>query len=546
MDAFKLMQIWRKNVKDKTLADEIDSLTQEECLDCFYKELEFGTGGLRGKVGVGTNRLNIYTIAKISQGVAAYVLKNSVHKIAISYDSRINSRIFAETASRVFASNGIVVVIVNDIMPTPFLSFITREYGCGAGIMITASHNPAEYNGYKVYDAAGCQVTDTVAQEISEYIRQGDYFNIPSKSFGKFCDDGMIQVCDETIVVNYLQGVKSIGDRIPINNISVTYSPLNGAGYRLLPRLLTELGIGNLKMVSAQIEPNGQFPTCRYPNPEKEEALAMGLIEASKNESDLLLVTDPDADRIGVAVRDKSEYRHLSGNEVGILLTNYLLEYCKIKGTLPIHPIVLKTIVTSDMVYPICSDYNCKVVEVLTGFKYIGEQIEHLKNKKDFVLGFEESCGYLIGTQVRDKDALVAARFICEMTAYYKNLGVTLCDVLELLYRKYGKYINILKTKKLEGEEGHSKINSFMSKIRNGKIHFFDGWRLTDYLVGETTLPRSNVAQFENKSGIKVIVRPSGTEPILKFYLSACIKTEKDKNCFSRLEKQLEAIIQDI
>ena len=534
---------WQAKAEDAELKEELASLAgnEKELEDRFYKDLAFGTGGLRGIIGVGSNCLNVYTIARASDGVARYMRGKGMQKVAISYDSRNKSDLFARTAARVFAQRGMHVFIVKELMPTPFLSYMTREYGCDIGIMITASHNPARYNGYKVYNADGCQITDAAAKEISACIGEVAYFATETEEYDAFVRAGKIEYAGEDLEEKYLAGIRA-RQEFPLGGLRVTYTALNGTGWRIVPKLLRSCGIGGLETVAEQTVPDGDFPTCRYPNPEKAAALALGLEYARRSGTDLLLATDPDADRVGIAVRDGGEYKLLTGNEVGVLLCAYLLEGKRAKGTLPPHPVIIKTIVTTDMAKEIAKDYGCEVREVLTGFKYIGEQIgllERAGRAQDFILGFEESYGYLTGTSVRDKDAVSSSLLICEMAAYYKAQGLTLCAALERLYARYGRYEHKLYTFEFPGSEGSAHMRGLMQGLRESRGGALFGDAVLseqDYLAEGTGLPKSDVLSFQLKSGNKVIVRPSGTEPQIKIYLAA---RDADAASVARLEEQL-------
>ena len=523
----KTVELWLEKVSDAELKEELYSLLsdEKELENRFYKDLSFGTGGLRGILGVGSNCMNIYTVARASDGVALYMTGHGMRSAAVSYDSRIHSKLFAETAARVFARRGIHVVIVRELMPTPFLSYMTRECGCDIGVMITASHNPAKYNGYKVYNAEGCQITDSAAKDISDCIGEIRYFETEADSFDSFVRSGQIEYAGDELEERYLRQIRKRSG-CSIENLSVTYTALNGTGWCIVPKLLRSCGIGGLYTVDEQVVPDGNFPTCKYPNPEKAEALELGLTYARRNGSDLLLATDPDADRVGIAVRDGGEYKLLTGNEVGVLLCEYLLSGRKAKGTLPAHPVIIKTIVTTDLAFAIAKDYGCEVIEVLTGFKYIGEQIGRLEREgraDDFILGFEESYGYLTGTAVRDKDAVSSSLLICEMAAWYKAQGMTLCEALERLYARYGRYLHRLYSYEFPGADGYAHMQELMAALRGGRGAALFGGEVAamkDYLSSDTSLPKSNVLSFRLKDGSGVIVRPSGTEPQIKIYVA--------------------------
>ena len=536
---------WLNCVTDKQLKEELLNLNESEINARFYKELSFGTGGLRGVLGVGTACLNIYTVCKITEGVAKYIIDSgAIKKVAVSYDSRINSQVFAERVACTLASKGISVVLTPKLMPTPYLSFLTREEKCGVGVMITASHNPAEYNGYKVYGADGCQITDAVANEIASKIAISSYFGEDIPSLETCLENGSVVYSKqetEDRFINLIIDMKAFG----IENISVAYTPLHGTGRELVPKLLTARNIGKLSLVEKQMPADGNFPTCPYPNPEKPEALTLGVEVAKNEDSDILIATDPDADRIGVAVKTSNGYQLLSGNETGALLCDYFLSVNKEKGTLPKNPVVVKTIVTSDLIKSIAEEYGAVTEEVLTGFKYIGEKIGELEKqgrKQDYILGLEESYGYLVHTFVRDKDAVSAAQAICEMTAYYKAQGKTLVEVLEGLYEKFGRFENKLLTFAYPGPEGAIKMRELTLNLRAQGISEIGGKPVVkkiDYKLDETGLPKSDVLSFSTADGEKVIIRPSGTEPQIKAYLF--VKGNKQEN-----QKRFEVIVNQL
>lgn len=544
----KIYTEWLKKIDDEQLLGELKAIANDETEieNRFYKDLEFGTGGLRGVIGVGTNCLNVYTIRRITAGVAEYIKLIKGNKVAISYDSRINSELFARTSAEVFASYGIKTIIVKELMPTPFLSYITREYKCDMGVMVTASHNPAKYNGYKVYGCDGCQLTDSGAEKISEAIAKIEYFSTKTDHFETYVAAGLIEYVDDAVISKYLTAVRSVSV-CEITDLTVAYTPLNGTGYKIIPRMLAERGVDGLHIVESQALPNGNFPTCPYPNPEKREALMEGLKTAEESCADILLATDPDADRVGIAVKHEGEYCLLTGNEVGVLLTDFLFAIRKEYKTLPKSPVLIKTIVTTNLAGEIAAQYNATVINVLTGFKYIGEQIGHLEHKNEqdrFILGFEESYGYLVGTSVRDKDAVVAVQMICEMTSYYKKQGKTLVDVLKALYAKFGRYEHTLFSYQFDGAKGSSKIKMLMNELRENspeKIAGFKVLSMKDYLLDNGDgLPKSNVLAFEMESKLQLIVRPSGTEPLVKLYLTTCQTEEKNAEIISLIKAYLD------
>ncbi|MBP5308178.1 MAG: phospho-sugar mutase [Clostridia bacterium] len=542
---------WKKNLTDEKLKYELFSLNAYDIKERFYRELSVGTGGLRGILGVGTACLNVYTVSKITAGIAVYMRKKGLTpKVAVSYDSRINSDLFARTAASVFASHGIMALITHELMPTPFLSYAVRSESCGMGVMITASHNPAEYNGYKVYGADGCQITDTVAGEIAAEISACGYFGNGGENFDAFLLDGSIRYVEENVEEGYLKSIKSRLTR-EIGNVSVTYTPLHGTGRRIIPKLLRERGAVSLRLVESQMSADGNFPTCPYPNPEKSEALKLGVETASKTDSDILVATDPDADRIGVAVRTEGGYVLLSGNETGTLLCDYVLSQLKENGKMPERPVVCKTIVTTDMIKEICNEYGAETVEVLTGFKYIGETVGKLEKENrlsDFVLGLEESYGYLVNPCVRDKDAVSASAVVCEMASYYKERGKTLVDVLRGLDEKYGLFESKLTAYSYPGASGAEKMKNLIDRLRCNAPERIGGERIvsvTDYLYDNTGLPKSNVLSFVTETGAKVIIRPSGTEPLVKAYLFTRGTADENAKRLFAFGRGVDALLKD-
>ncbi len=536
MNVQEKYQLWLDNVTDEELKKELEQMQADAVKkeNAFFKDLEFGTGGLRGILGVGSNCLNVYTIGKITQGIADYMNYKGLKRVAISFDSRIKSHLFAKRTASVFASNGIEAFITEELMPTPFLSYITRELKAEIGVMITASHNPAKYNGYKVYGGDGCQITEDAVKEILPCIERVSEFSVNCKDFNELLQGGKISYVPASLTEDFLNKVLALSN-YSLSNLSVTYTPLNGAGYKLVPQALKRAGLTALNLVDEQSYPNGNFTTCPFPNPEKEEALALGLKYAKSSGSDLLLATDPDCDRVGVAVKHKGEYKLLSGNEIGVLLTDYLFNVQKERGTLPKNPVVVKTIVTTDLVKKLANKHGFEVVEVLTGFKYIGEVISNLEANGEvnrFVLGFEESYGYLSGAHVRDKDGVNGSLIISEMTAYYKDQGLTLVDKIEQLYVEYGLYEHKLLTYTFEGASGNAEMKRRLALLRSNLPDEIVGVPVTsyiDYLTQEKyPLPKANVLSFELSDGCKIIVRPSGTEPLIKCYLTVCF--DKAKN----------------
>ena len=557
-DVKALYEIWAANaVEDADVVRELESMKDDPVRmeDAFYRDLAFGTGGLRGVIGAGTNRMNIYTVMKASQGLANYVIRNFAEedrRIAVSYDSRIKSDLFSEVASGVFAANGIHVYIYPELMPTPCLSFAVRALKCAAGIMVTASHNPSKYNGYKVYGSDGCQITTEAAAEILKEIEAIDTFkDVRKVSFEDGMKAGQIEYIGEDVYTAFVEEVKAqslIGDT-PVNkDVAIVYSPLNGTGLKPVLRTLKESGYTNITVVKEQEQPDGNFPTCPYPNPEIREAMALGMEYAKKYNADLLMATDPDCDRCGIAVRSSDgEYVLLSGNETGLLLLDYICSRRIALGKMPETPVFVKTIVTMDLAEKIAEHYGVRTVNVLTGFKFIGEQIGRLEaqgHESDYICGFEESYGYLTGTYVRDKDAVDAAFMIAEMFAWYKTQGISLLDKLSELYAEYGFCLNTLHSYEFDGSAGFAKMQNIMKSFRETPAEFGGKAVNTclDYAQGLDGLPKSDVLKFLLADGCSVVVRPSGTEPKLKTYISITADT---KTAAEALEAKIDSDLKE-
>ena len=549
-------QLWvEKAHTDTDVTEELNSIKNDESkiIDAFYRDLEFGTGGLRGVIGAGTNRMNVHTVTKASQGLADYVVKHFApdeRKIAVSYDSRIKSDLFAQTASGVFAANGIKVYIYSQLMPTPCLSFAVRELSCAAGIMVTASHNPSIYNGYKVYGSDGCQITTNAADEILSEIRKLNIFDdVKAMSFEEGINNGLIEYISEDVYSAFVEEVKkqSLADDSINKNVAIVYSPLNGTGLKPVLRTLKESGYTNITVVKEQEQPDGNFPTCPFPNPEIKEAMSLGVEYAKNNNADLLLATDPDCDRVGIAVKNSNdEYVLLSGNEVGMLLLDYICSRRIALGTMPEDPVFVKTIVTIDMAERIAAKYGLRTINVLTGFKYIGEQIGFLEKQgkaDSYVFGFEESYGYLSGSYVRDKDAVDAAFLICEMFACYAAQGISMIDKLNTLYDEFGYCLNTLHSYQFEGSEGFVKMQRIMEHFRCGfeNIGGKKVIKLLDYSNGIDSLPKADVLKFLLEDNCSIVVRPSGTEPKLKTYISVSAATHADAEILeNKIVKEIE------
>ena len=564
MKEMELYSLWCENAKeDPDLKAELEGIKDDKdgISDRFYRDLEFGTGGLRGVIGAGSNRMNIYTVRRATQGFADYL--NQEYKnpsVAISYDSRIKSDVFSKAAAEVLAANGIKVHIYKELMPTPCLSWAVRALKCQGGIMVTASHNPAKYNGYKVYGEDGCQITLRGAEIILEKINSLDMFKDVKKSdFDVELKKGTISYISDDIKEAFYERVLAEGintDLCASSGLKVVYTPLNGTGNKPVREILKRIGITDVTVVKEQEEPDGNFTTCPYPNPEIREALQVGLSYCEKVKPDLLLATDPDCDRVGIAVPDgKGGYALFSGNEVGAMLLEYICEQRIRKGTMPKDPIAVKTIVTTDIVNLIGKEYGVKIIDVLTGFKFIGEQIGFLEAKGEenrYIFGFEESYGYLSGGYVRDKDAVDASMLICEMAAYYRTKGISLIQARENMYKKYGMFLQTLYSFEFDGESGMKHMEEIMAELRKNppavigglKVERFEDYKastskdIATGKVSELTLPKSNVLAFYLENNCKAIVRPSGTEPKIKTYLTAKAPTRGEAEA---IEKKIYA-----
>lgn len=526
--------------EDEDVVQELKDMDDAKIEDAFYRNLAFGTGGLRGVIGAGTNRMNIYTVAKASQGLADYLIRmyGETASVSIGFDSRIKSDLFAKVAASVFAANGVKVHIWPELNPVPTVSFATRYLHTSAGVMITASHNPSKYNGYKVYGTDGCQITTEAAEEILAEIEKLDIFaDVKKIAFEDAVNEGKIAYISDEVLTAFIKEVKAqsvlFGENVN-KDVAIVYSPLNGTGLKPVTRVLKEMGYTNICIVKEQEQPDGNFPTCPYPNPEIKEAMALGMEYAKNCNADLLLATDPDCDRVGIAVKDKNgEYVLLSGNETGMLLLDYICSQRAKHGKMPNDPVMIKTIVTMDMGEQIANNYGVKTVNVLTGFKFIGEQIgllEKQEKEDSYIFGFEESYGYLSGGYVRDKDAVDGAYLICEMFSYYSTKGISLLDKLNELFDTYGYCLNTLHSYEFEGSVGFAKMQEIMKRFRDG-VESFGGRKIEkvlDYSEGLDGLPKSDVLKYLMEGNCSVVVRPSGTEPKLKTYISVSAATKED------------------
>ena len=552
-DVKKLYDLWLEGTKDnEELHGELLAIrnNDDEILDRFYRNLEFGTAGLRGVLGAGTNRMNTYTVCQATQGLADYLnSKYEAASVAVGYDSRINSDIFSRECAGVLAANGIKVYIYRNLIPTPLVSYAVMRLKCQSGVVITASHNPSKYNGYKCYDPAGYQMTEEAANETYSFIRKVDIFDgVRKMPFEEGLEKGLIKYISDDIIEEFYAKVLTR----PINpeiikdsDIKIIYTPLNGTGNIPVRTVLSRAGFKNVRVVPEQEMPNGKFPTCPYPNPEIKQVFECATAMTENEKADLLLATDPDCDRVGIAVLVDGEYALLSGNDVGVLLTEYMLSARKEKGTLPENPAMTKSFVSTPLVDKVAAKYGCKVTDVLTGFKYVGEFVANLEKDGEenrFVMGFEESYGYLIGTHARDKDAVAASLMVCEMAAYYKNKGKSLVDVLNDIYAEHGNCVDKLYNFMFEGASGMVKMSEIMTETRNNppeelagfeviRVSDFEAGTVTDTVTGEKeplSLPKSNILSYVLSDGSTAIVRPSGTEPKIKVYIAGCGKTKEE------------------
>ncbi|MBR2417979.1 MAG: phospho-sugar mutase [Clostridia bacterium] len=569
-DINKLYSLWKeKAVLDSDLIEELNAIEgkENEIEDRFYQSLTFGTAGLRGVIGAGTNRMNVYTVNQATQGLSDFLLSEYENpSVAIAYDSRIKSDLFAESAAGVLAANGIKVWFYKELVPTPMLSFAVRKLQCKGGIILTASHNPAEYNGYKCYDPEGYQMTDEAAEKTYGFIQKTDMFSdVKTMDFRKGVEEGIIEFIPDEVYEEFYKSVESCClslEECRSSGLKLIYTPLNGTGNIPVRRVLSDIGIKDVRIVKEQESPDGNFPTCPYPNPEIRQVFECGLKMAEEESCDLLLATDPDCDRVGIAVNTGDSYKLMTGNEVGVLLAEYLLSRRKELGILPKNPIVVKSFVTTSLVDAVAKKYGAEVKSLLTGFKYIGEFITKLEAKgeeKRFIVGMEESYGYLSGIHARDKDAVVACALICEMAAYYKSKGKSLYEVMEGIYKEHGMYLNALDNYAFKGSSGMVKMGEIMENLRNcppEKIAGMKVLRISDFKKSEKLdtatkektvidLPSSNVLYYELENSCGVIVRPSGTEPKIKIYYTACAENraeaEKIKDTMSaEMKKYME------
>lgn len=571
MNINSLYEEWlSKASADPDLKAELESIkgNAEEISDRFYRSLEFGTAGLRGVIGAGTNRMNVYTVCRATQGLADFLNAHFENpSCAIGYDSRIKSDYFSIESAKTLAANGVKVYLFSELQPTPCLSYAIRKFKTSGGIILTASHNPGKYNGYKCYDSNGYQMTDDEAEETYGYIQKVDYFTgIKSMDFDEAVEKGLIEYMGEEVIESFLDEVEKqcINKKACAEaDLKVIYTPLNGTGNKPVRKILSRIGIKNVYVVPQQELPDGNFPTCPFPNPEIKQAFGCALEMTKDIKADILLATDPDCDRVGIAVPGANgEYVLMSGNEVGAMLLNYLLSQKKANGSLSANSVAVKSFVSTDLAEAIAKKYNCTFKNLLTGFKYIGELITNLEKEgraDDFVMGFEESYGYLAGTHARDKDAVVGSMLICEMAAYYKMQGKTLVDVMNDIYDEFGYYCNSVKSYQFEGEAGMVVMDKIMTSLRENppkelageKVVYIGDYKksiaynLEDATESKIDLPKSNVLAYKTDKGNGIIVRPSGTEPKIKAYITAIGSSKAaSQELAERLTEQADAFME--
>ena len=541
----QVYDLWRaRAVEDPDLRAELAAVQGDEAAvaDRFYRDLAFGTGGLRGVIGAGSNRMNIYTIRRATQGLADYINAEGLpKKVAVAHDSRIKGDLFSREAARVLAANGITACLYPRLEPTPALSWAVRYLGCGAGICVTASHNPAQYNGYKVYGADGCQITLEAAAKVLAAIGQHDYFDSPKLvDYDEAVAAGSIRAIPDACLSDFVDAVLALRPGNDVSKLKLVYTPLNGSGLEPVKLLLERMGVTQLTVVPEQAQPDGNFPTCPYPNPEIRQAMEAGLKLCDAVRPDLMIGTDPDCDRMGAAVPDgQGGYRLITGNEMGVLLLDYICRTRLQTGDMPKDPVAVTTIVSTDMADPIARKYGVELRRMLTGFKFIGEQIGLLEaegHAERYIFGFEESYGYLSGGHVRDKDGVNAVMLACEAAAWYAARGMSLLDAVNALYKEYGFYRSALKSYTFEGESGMRTMQGIMARLRADEPFVIAGYgvdKVTDYQRGGTGLPKADVLEYRLENGAKLMVRPSGTEPKIKVYLSAVAGSEAEADAIN-------------
>lgn len=535
-------EFWLNNVKDKKMLEELKTMNENEIQLAFFKDIAFETAGLRGIVGAGSNCMNIYTVGRVAKAISIYMQKIGGKKIAISYDSRNMSYEFAKLSARIFASYGIKVYLAKKLMPTPFLSYMVRFYKCDMGVNVTASHNPKDYNGYKVYDSTGCQLLDEPSYEIINIANGLELFNISAMSFNKAKETGLVVLTDDKVLDSYIKEVEKQSLQ-KIEGIKVVYTALNGTGMGTLPRVLKERG-AKVVCNKVQCKPDKNFTTCPYPNPERDDVYESSIAIAKENGIDLIVASDPDADRLGVAQLVQGNFVRFTGNEIGVLLADYLFSSKKTKDK-----ILVKSIVSTPLADLVAEKYGGKVVNVLTGFKYIGEFIYKLEKEgreKEFLLGFEESSGYLSGSYVRDKDATVAAMLILEYASKLKKVGKTLFERLNEIYDEFGYYQSKVYSFRFEGESGFNRMKEILGNFRKNTPKSFAGFKVNsvlDYENGVRDLPKANVLEYFLDGGAKIIVRPSGTEPNIKVYVMLNKTKQQNETDFNLIKKEFDKIM---
>lgn len=541
MDYKQKYELWLKNVKDEKLLDELKNMTDEQISTAFFKDIEFGTAGMRGTIGAGSNCMNIYNVAKVTKAICDYLKSNNKNKLAVSYDSRDMSYEFAILVAKICAQNGVYVYLANQMMPTPYLSYMVRFYGADMGVMITASHNPKEYNGYKVYGEDGCQLLDEPSLALSKIADEIDPFSVEEMDYDEAVKKGFVVLTDDEILESYCKEVKSQSLN-KIKNLKVVFSALNGTGINVIPKVLEEQG-ASVVLNEVQCKADKNFTTCPSPNPANTEVYASSIEIAKNCGADIIIASDPDADRVGVEVLHNGEYAYLTGNEIGVMIADYLLSNKKVDNG-----VMVKSIVTTGLVDKLAAQKGVEVKNVLTGFKYIGEFILNLEKKNQsnrFMLGFEESSGYLVGTYVRDKDAVVASMIIAEMASRYKLEGRTIIDRLNEIYAEFGLYEHFVYSYKFPGEAGYKKMQKILAELRTSPKQSFGEIKVlsvTDYLDGVGDLPKANVLTYNLEQDTEVIVRPSGTEPLIKIYVTL----SKNKEINASNLKIIKAEIDDM
>ena len=546
-DYLKAYNLWLSKATDPDIQQSLRSMTDEDIKNAFSSELSFGTAGLRGIMTAGADRMNVYTVYRATEGLARYMEHHGLTSCAVTYDSRLNSLLFSQITAATLASHGITTYITRECMPTPFLSFMVRYLHCDIGVNVTASHNPSAYNGYKVYEHNGCQLTDDAAREVTEFINKVDMFERSLPKFDDFIGT-TIKYSSDNVAQAYVDSVlaESLGNA---DGLVAVYTPLNGAGHVIVPEVLRKVGVSRIHVVPEQAYPDGNFTTCPYPNPEKAEALKLAIELAKQTNADIVIATDPDSDRLGVAVNDNGSIVQLTGNEVGVLLTDYILSARNLSGTLPSNPIIVKTIVTSPMVDAVAHEYGAEVTDVLTGFKYIGDvinKLEHNGEHSRYVFGFEESCGYLKGTYVRDKDGVVASMLIAECAAACKRQGKTLCDKLRELYDRHGDYLLKTVSYRFEGVDGAEVKQRLLSNLRTSPLADIAGSKIVascDFLTQtKYDLPKADVMRYNGADGSQLIIRPSGTEPLIKCYMAVNGDKETNARRIAEIQAQLDKL----